>query len=53
MQRPRLPQRNPDRWLVVVLVVGLPAIFMLSQGAPVLATALTAVLIGGVVLAVH
>jgi hypothetical protein len=53
MWRGTLPQRNSDGWLAAGLMVGLPAIFLLTQGAPIAATLITASLIGGVLLIVH
>jgi hypothetical protein len=53
MWRPRFPRGNSDGWLAVGLAVGLPSIFLLTQGVPLMETAITAVLIGGVLLVIH
>lgn len=53
MWRPKLPQRNPDRWAAVGLAVGLPAIACIVNGVGLVETAVTAMLIGGVLAVIH
>ena len=53
MWRPLLPQRNPDRWLTILLMTGLPGVACLLNGVSVVETIVTAALIGGVLAIVH
>jgi hypothetical protein len=47
MWRVKIPRRNPDGVAVAGFVVGLPALFLIYQGAPVLWTLLTAAIVAG------
>lgn len=53
MWPPRVPQRDPDGLYAAALVVGIPAVLLLINGAPVVATLLVAALAAGIILAVR
>lgn len=53
MWKPRLPRGNSDALTAVGLVVGLPTVFMLTQGAPVIETVATSGVIAAVLLVIY
>ena len=51
--RPKLPRGNSDGRIAVLIAVGLPGLFLITQGVPIIETAVAAALIGAVLLIVH
>lgn len=53
MWRARIPRRDPDGYIAAGLVVGLPALLLIANGAPALWTLFVAAIVGGFLLAVR
>jgi hypothetical protein len=53
MWRARLPRRDPDGLYAAGLVVGIPAVLLILNGAPIVVTLLVAAAIAGVLILIR